>query len=67
MNYRPPRPGDVMAVRSSDPYLDEVSVQIHTVADNGTYLLLSGTWQDRDLEVVIRRVGSPTDHQHLEN
>ena len=64
--YRPPRPGDLMAVRSSDPHLDEASVLIHTVADTGAYLLVSGTWQDHDLEVVIRRVGEPT-LQHREH
>jgi hypothetical protein len=55
--YRPPRPGDLLTVRSSDPHLDEVSVLIHTVADNGGYLFLAGTWGEHDLEVVLRRTG----------
>jgi hypothetical protein len=59
MRYRPPRPGDLLAIRSTDPYLNEVQVVVDTVADNGTYLLISGTWQDHDLEVVLRRVGEP--------
>ena len=55
--FRPPRPGDILTVRSSDPYLDEVTVAVETVADNGGYLLVSGRWQDHKLEVVLRRVG----------
>jgi hypothetical protein len=60
MHFRPPRPGDLLTVRSSDPYLDEVQVVVDTVADNGGYLLISGAWQGHDLEVLIRRVGDPT-------
>jgi hypothetical protein len=56
-NYRPPRPGDIIAVRSSDPYLDEATVVVETVADNGGYLLIAGRWGSHDLEVVLRRVG----------
>lgn len=58
--YRAPRPGDLLAVRSSDPRFDEAHVQIDTVADTGDYLLLSGTWQKTNIEIVIRRVGEPT-------
>lgn len=57
MRFRPPRPGDLMAVRSSDPYLDEVQVVVDRVVDHGSFLLISGAWQGRDLEVVLRRVG----------
>lgn len=56
--YRLPRPGDTLAVRTSDPHGDEHHVLIHTVADNGGYLVLSGAWRGTDLEVVIRRVGN---------
>lgn len=65
MRFRPPRPGDILTVRSTDPYLDEANVVVETVADNGGFLLVSGTWGDHELEVVLRRVGP--DHQHLEN
>jgi hypothetical protein len=59
MRYRPPRPGDLLTVRSSNPYLDEAQVVVETVADNGGFLLISGTWGTHDLEVVLRRVGEP--------
>jgi hypothetical protein len=55
--YRPPRPGDLLTVRSTDPYLDEVQVMVDRVADNGGYLLIAGSWGGHDLEVVLRRVG----------
>lgn len=58
--YRPPRTGDLLAVRSTDPHLDEVQVVIDSVVDNGGYLLMSGAWGGRTLEVVLRRVGDPT-------
>lgn len=63
-NYRPPRVGDILAVRSTDPHLDEATVVVETVADNGGYLLIAGRWGQHDLEVVLRRVGSQ--HPHLE-
>jgi hypothetical protein len=55
--YRTPRVGDLLAVRTSDIHDDEHHVVIHSVADNGNVLVLAGTWQDKDLEVVVRRVG----------
>lgn len=58
--YRPPRPGDLITVRTTDPHLDEVQVVIDSVADNGGYLLLSGAWRGKHLEVLVRRVGEPT-------
>jgi hypothetical protein len=61
MNFRPPRIGDLMAVRTTDPYLDEVHVVVDRVADHGSFLLISGAWGEHDLEVVVRRVG---EHQH---
>lgn len=63
--YRPPRPGDLIAVRTSDPRDDEYHVVLHTVADTGDVLYLAGAWQDCDLEVVVRRVGNtdPTNPQ----
>lgn len=57
MAYRPPRAGDLLAVRSNDPHLDEIQVRIHRVVDNGATLLLAGDWDGRDLEVLVRRVG----------
>jgi hypothetical protein len=57
-NYRPPRVGDLLAVRTSDPYDDrEDQVVLHTVTDNGAALLLAGTWRNTNLEILIRRVG----------
>lgn len=55
--YRTPRVGDLLAVRTNDVHDDEQHVVIHTVADNGGVLVLAGTWQDKDLEVIVRRVG----------
>lgn len=55
--YRLPRVGDLLAVRTSSPHDDETHVVIERVADNGGVLVLAGTWQDRDLEVIVRRVG----------
>ena len=60
--FRAPRPGDLLAVRSSDPRFEEVHVVVDQVADHGSFLLISGTWEGCDLEVVIRRVGQPTLH-----
>lgn len=57
--YRPPRVGDLLAVRTSSPHDDEHHVVIHTVADTGGVLFLAGTWKDCDLEVVVRRVSEP--------
>lgn len=63
--YRPPRVGDLLAVRTSDPYGDEQQVVLHTVTDTGAALLLAGTWRGTNLEVLIRRVGdtAPLDNQ----
>jgi len=62
MTYRPPRAGDLLAVRTDDPHLDEVQVVIRDVVDNGATLLLAGHWQGRDLEVLVRRVGDTRPH-----
>lgn len=67
--YRAPRVGDLLAVRSSNPFLTEVQVLITTVADTGGYVLLGGALGDHDLEVVIRRVGATSPrspHPHSE-
>lgn len=56
--YRPPEIGDLLAVRSHDPRVPETQVVIDRVADAGAWLLLSGSWQGTDLEVVIRRVAA---------
>lgn len=55
--YRFPRPGDLLAVRTSDPGDPEHHVVIERVADTGDVMYLAGTWRNRDLEVVLRRVG----------
>ncbi|HSS39849.1 MAG TPA: hypothetical protein VLT58_13875 [Polyangia bacterium] len=55
--YRPLRPGDLLAVRTNDPHLDEIQDVIDRVVDNGATLLIAGDWRGRDLEVLIRRVG----------
>ena len=55
--YRPPRPGDLLAVRTTDPLLDGAQVVISTAVDNGGYILLGGQWQNHTLEVLIRRIG----------
>jgi hypothetical protein len=66
MTYRPPRRGDLFAVRSkSDPYLDEIQVRVDSVVDNGKHLLITGAWQGRDLEFLVIRVGD-TQPQPLE-
>jgi hypothetical protein len=55
--YRPPRVGDLIAVRSNDPYGSEQQVQLDSVIDNGRTVLMSGSWQGQRLEVLLRRVG----------
>lgn len=55
--YRPPRPGDLLAVRTTDPRLDGAQVEIKTVMDNGAYILLGGEWENHVLEVLISRIG----------
>lgn len=55
--YRLPRPGDLLAVRTTSPYEDEQHIVLDRVADNGNVLVMSGRWGDSDLEVVLRRVG----------
>jgi hypothetical protein len=64
--YRPPRPGDLLAVRTTDPHFDEEQVVIDRVTDDGRHLLIAGAWRGRDLEVLIRRVGD-TRPQHPES
>jgi hypothetical protein len=57
--YRAIRPGDLLAVRTDDPYDDtEHQVVLHSVTDTGAALLMAGTWRGKNLEVLIRRVGS---------
>ncbi len=56
-NYRPPRPGDLLAVRTNDPNLDEAQIVIDSVVDNGATLLMAGAWRGRSLEILLRRVG----------
>lgn len=55
--YRAPRPGDLLAVRTTSPHDDEQHIVLDLVADNGNVLIMSGTWADRGLEVILRRVG----------
>jgi hypothetical protein len=59
-SYRPPRPGDLLAVRSTDPHLAEEQIVISDVVDNGATLLIAGPWRGRRLEILIRRVGEPS-------
>lgn len=66
MPYRLPRVGDLLAIRTTDPFDDEGQVPIAKVVDTGDYLILSGAWRKTSIEVVIHRVGSPT-FNHLEN
>lgn len=56
--HRTPRPGDLLAVRSSDPYAPETQVVLDRVVDNGATLLMAGRWGAVDLEVLVRRVGA---------
>ena len=63
--YRPPRAGDLLAVRVTDPYADEAHIVLDHVTDNGATLLMSGRWRGTGLEVLIRRVGD-TNPQPLE-
>jgi hypothetical protein len=65
MTYRPPRAGDLLAVRTDDPHLDEAQVVIDRVTDDGRHLLIAGAWRGTSLEVLIRRVGD-TQPQPLE-
>lgn len=55
--YRPPRPGDLLAVRITSPHGDEQHIVIDRVADNGNVLVLSGAWRETNLEILVRRVG----------
>jgi hypothetical protein len=65
MRFRPPRPGDIFTVRSNNPRIDETTVVVETVADNGGYLLVAGRWGEHNLEVVFQRIGDHT-LQHQE-
>lgn len=58
--YRLPRVGDLLAVRTTDPFDDEGQVPIASVVDAGDYLILSGAWRKTSIEVVIHRVGQTT-------
>ena len=58
--YRPPRVGDLLAVRTTDPHLSEAQVVVDRVTDTGTVLTIAGTLGPHDIEVVLRRVGSLT-------
>lgn len=56
--YRAPRPGDLIAIRTTDPHYDEVQVRLDSVADSGDYLVLAGAWKGTTLEVIVHRVGA---------
>lgn len=58
--YRPLRPGDLIAVRVTDPFQDEVNIVIDRVTDDGRNLLIAGAWRGWDLEILARRVGDTT-------
>lgn len=55
--YRAPRPDDLLAVRTSDPYGEEQHVMLTQVVDTGDLLTLTGDWRGLRLEVIIRRIG----------
>lgn len=55
--YRPLRPGDLIAVRTSDPNGPETQVVLDRVHDSGFVLVMTGRWGSVDLEIVGRRVG----------
>ena len=55
--YRAPRPDDLLAVRTSDPYGEEQHVMLTRVTDTGDLLTLTGDWQGLRLSVIIRRIG----------
>lgn len=61
--YRTPRPGDLLAVRTTDPNGPETQVVIDRVVDGGSVLLMAGRWGAIDLEVLVRRVGDTTNRQ----
>lgn len=58
--YRPPRVGDLLAVRTTDPHLSEVQVLVDRVTDTGQVLTIAGSLGAHDIEVVLRRVGAPS-------
>lgn len=58
--YRPPRVGDLLAVRTTDPHLSEAQVVVDRVTDTGHVLTVSGSLGPHDIEIVLRRVGSLT-------
>lgn len=55
--YRPFRPGDLLAVRTTDPNGPETQVVLHHVIDSGDVCVMAGRWGSIDLEIVGRRVG----------
>jgi hypothetical protein len=65
-SYRPPRPGDLLAVRTTDPHIGEQQVPITSVVDSGDHLVLSGAWHGCDLQVVVIRIGDTHSYQLTE-
>lgn len=55
--YRPFRPGDLFAVRTTDPNGHETQVVLDRVTDTGEVCVMAGRWGSIDLEIVGRRVG----------
>ena len=55
--YRAPRPEDLLAIRTSDPYGEEQHVMLTQVTDTGDLLTLTGAWRGLQLQVIVRRVG----------
>lgn len=55
--YRAPRPYDLLAVRTNDPYGDEQHIVLTDVTDTGDLLTLTGDWRGLRLDVIVRRVG----------
>lgn len=62
MDYRPLRAGDLIAVRVTDPYQDEVQIIVDRVHDDGRHLLIAGAWRGLHLEILGRRVGDTDPH-----
>lgn len=55
--YRPFRPGDLIAVRTTDPNGHETQIILDRVTDAGDVCVMAGRWGGFDLEIVGRRVG----------
>lgn len=64
--FRTPRPDDLLAIRTNDPYGDEQHVILTDVTDTGDLLTLTGDWQGLRLSVIVRRIGDTNPQLTLE-